>query len=79
MQVVTDWRERRRAWVRLWAGISLALDPRVKAALIVSMALLASVVLYLYFSPFHSCVRELTAARDDASAAWACARAVGGK
>lgn len=43
------------------------------SALIVALALVASVALYLYFSPYHACVRALVA--DDyppADAALAC-------
>ena len=45
----------------------------VKAAAILAAAFVAVMALYLYFSPYHSCVRALTAAEyEPAEAALAC-------
>lgn len=69
MQAATDWRERVRSWTR---GIR-ALDPRIQAALIVAVAMLTAVALYLYFSPYHACVRAFEAAGAQPSVAhWRC-------
>lgn len=45
----------------------------VKAAAILAVALVVSMALYLYFSPYRSCVRALSAAEyEPAEAALAC-------
>ena len=48
-------------------------DP-VKAGLIIAVAILLAVGLYIYFSPYHSCVRSY----DEPRAGVVCARLVGG-
>jgi hypothetical protein len=51
----------------------------IKIALIAAAALVASVCLYMYFSPYQSCVRGLaTAGTDEKSAHFECARQLGG-
>jgi hypothetical protein len=45
----------------------------VKAAAVIAAAIVAAMALYLYFSPYHSCVRTLTATDYEPSeAALAC-------
>ncbi|MBX3591900.1 MAG: hypothetical protein KF755_13445 [Burkholderiaceae bacterium] len=76
MDDTSDWSSRLRRWVR----IALAIDPRVKAALVLAVALLASVAINAYFSPYQSCVRAFTS--DDGGAHDAqrrCAYALGGR
>ena len=48
----------------------------LKAALIVGGAILLATALYVYFSPYHSCVRSSFKTRS--SLELACAQAVGG-
>ena len=48
----------------------------LKAGLIVGGAILLATALYVYFSPYRSCVRDATMVRG--SVALVCARAVGG-
>lgn len=74
MRAATDW----RAWLRSCLSLVLALDPGVKAALVIAVALLASVAIYSYFSPYQSCVRALkSVGNEDVQAHWKCARVVG--
>ena len=48
----------------------------LKAALIIAGAILLATALYVYFSPYHSCVRSSFLTRG--SNELVCARAVGG-
>ena len=51
----------------------------VKIALIAAIAMVASVAIYQYFSPYQSCVRNLMSGGfDEPVAAFECAKRLGG-
>lgn len=51
----------------------------VKAALIIAVALIVCAVLYVYYSPYNSCVRELKSSGVEERRAYlVCARELGG-
>jgi len=56
MNDAPDW----RSLLRKWARLALLIDPRVKAALVLAVAILAAVGINTYFSPYQSCVRAYT-------------------
>ena len=49
------------------------MSPLVKSALIIAAALLIAVVLWIYFSPYWSCVRSI----DQRNEAMVCAKLAG--
>lgn len=50
----------------------------VKVALIFAITAMLGLALYLYFSPYHSCVRGLKERVDNVRANIMCARGLGG-
>lgn len=55
------------------------MNDKVKIAVIIAVALVSAVVLYMYFSPYQSCVRGLKeGGAPDYVASGQCARMLGG-
>jgi hypothetical protein len=55
------------------------MNDRVKIAAIIAVAIVCSVGLYIYFSPYNSCVRGLKdGGAEDYQAHFQCARQLGG-
>lgn len=51
----------------------------LKASLIIASAIVASVLLWIYFSPYQTCIRMVGDGVPGDRAASHCARALGGK
>jgi len=51
------------------------MNDRVKSALVIGAAIVIATLLWIYFSPYHTCVR----AERAENAEWRCAIAMGGR
>lgn len=56
----------------------MVVNDKVKMVLIAAVAVVGCMGLYLYFSPYHSCVRSLEESYGEAKANFACAKQLGG-
>jgi len=52
------------------------MSDHVKAATVIAGAIIVAVLLWIYFSPFQSCLRERIAGGDERPA-WRCAATIG--
>lgn len=56
------------------------MNDKVKIMLIAAIAMVVVVSIYVYFSPYHSCVRAVLEKNNDpATAAVICAKSLGGE
>ena len=50
----------------------------LKASIVLALAFLVAVAMYIYFSPYHSCVRANLPAANQGAVAMYCAKAAAG-